>query len=195
VQNVAVTQTPLQTERIRLEPLIEEHFELEVELDSDPEVMRYLTGCARTREQVQHAHEMRLETARPVDGLGFWLGFVEDEFVGWWMLEPAGWAEGELVPGEVELGFRMLRRHWRKGLASEGAGEVMRHAFEDLGMNRLYTYTMAVNAGSQAVSRHIGLRYVRTFHDEDEVGPEGFEQGAVEYSITADEWRAAQAAG
>jgi hypothetical protein len=24
-----------------------------------------------------------------VDGLGFWVGLVDDEFVGWWILQPA----------------------------------------------------------------------------------------------------------
>lgn len=184
-----MTQASLHTDRIRLVPLAEEHFDLEAELDSDPEVMRYLTGDARTREQVKKAHGMRLATAEPVPGLGFWVGFVDDEFVGWWLLEPAGWGEGELVEGEAELGYRLLRRHWGKGLASEGAREMLRHSFEDLGMHRVFALTMAVNEGSRAVASSVGMTYVRTFHDPDFEGPEGSEFGDVEYSITADEWR------
>jgi hypothetical protein len=37
-------QQTLHTERITPVPLADEHFEWEVELDSDPEVMRYLSG-------------------------------------------------------------------------------------------------------------------------------------------------------
>jgi hypothetical protein len=37
-------------------PLRDEH----VELDSDPEVMRYLTGRASTRSEVLRAHERRM---------------------------------------------------------------------------------------------------------------------------------------
>jgi hypothetical protein len=42
-------QQTLETERITLLPLAVEHLEWEVELDSDPEVMRYLSGWASTR--------------------------------------------------------------------------------------------------------------------------------------------------
>lgn len=182
----------MHTARIRLVPLGEEHLDLEVAMDADPEVMRYITGDGRTREQVEAGHRMRMKTAEPVPGLGFWVGFVDDEFVGWWLLEPAGWAEGELVPGEVELGYRLLRAQWGKGLASEGAREMLRHAFEDLGMHRVFAYTMAVNERSRATAASVGMTYVRTFHDPDFEGPAGSEHGDVEYSITRDEWQAAR---
>lgn len=38
----SVTQPSLRTARIELVPLADEHLELEVELDSDPEVLRYV---------------------------------------------------------------------------------------------------------------------------------------------------------
>lgn len=185
-----VNQTPLHTERIRLVPLTDEHFELEVELDSDPEVMRYLTGRGRTREQVTKSHQLRLATADPVDGLGFWVGFVEDQFVGWWLLEPAGWDDGKLIEGQAELGYRLLRRHWRQGLASEGARELLRHAFEDLDLHRVFAPTMTVNAASRATMNAVGLRYVRTFPDDEGVadGLPDADQGGVEYELTRNEW-------
>jgi hypothetical protein len=70
-------------------PLAEEHLDYEVELDSDPEVMRYLgNGTARTRAEVQRYHRDRLAAAELVPGLGFWVGFEHGQFVGWWILEP-----------------------------------------------------------------------------------------------------------
>jgi RimJ/RimL family protein N-acetyltransferase len=188
-----VTQATLQADRIRLVPLTDEHFELEVELDSDPEVMRYLTGRGRTREQVTAAHQLRLATAEPVDGLGFWVGFVDGTFVGWWLLEPHA-TESERDTVQAELGYRLLRRYWRQGLASEGARELLRHAFQDLGLHRVFALTMAVNAGSRATMAAVGLHYIRTFPNEDGVadGLVGSELGGVEYAITSEEWRAAQ---
>ena len=45
-------QAVLQTARIRLVPLGDEHLEHEVELDADPEVMRHLSPTGpRTREE------------------------------------------------------------------------------------------------------------------------------------------------
>ena len=132
---------------------------------------------------------MRIATAAPVAGQGFWVGFVGEEFVGWWLLEPAGWADGELVEGQAELGYRLLRRHWGQGLAGEGSRELLRHAFEDLGLHRVFALTMAVNERSRATMAGVGMQYVRTFHDHDMDGPAGIEHGGVEYAITRDEWR------
>jgi hypothetical protein len=59
----------------RLVPLAEDHLEHEMDLDSDPEVMRYLgNGKVATREQVVQAHQERLAVGDLVPGLGFWAG-------------------------------------------------------------------------------------------------------------------------
>ena len=185
-----MTQTALRTDRIRLVPLSNEHLELEVELDSDPEVMRYLTGRGRTRTEVLAAHEMRLATAKPVPGLGFWVGFVDGRFVGWWLLEPLGWADEGPVEGEAELGYRLLRRYWRQGLAGEGSRELLRHAFEDLDLHRVSAQTMTVNTASRATMATIGLQYVRELPPSAGDDVVGSELGGVEYAITRDEWEA-----
>jgi RimJ/RimL family protein N-acetyltransferase/diadenosine tetraphosphate (Ap4A) HIT family hydrolase len=182
-------QATLRTSRLLLVPLAEEHLDHEVELDSDPEVMRYL-GRARTRPEMLRYHRNRLAEAGIVPGLGFWVGFSDGQFVGWWILGPAQRAGEGLVEGEAELGYRLLRRYWRQGLASEGARELLRHGFEDLRLQRIFAETMAVNEASRATMASVGLRYVRTFHlDWDEPLP-GTEHGEVEYAITGDEWRA-----
>lgn len=90
-------QQTLQTERITLVPLADEHLEWEVELDSDFEVMRYLSGRA-TREEFVASHARRMAAAQKVDGLGFWVGLVDDEFVGWWILQPAHGATSPTTP-------------------------------------------------------------------------------------------------
>ncbi len=78
-------QATLLTGRLRLVPLSGEHLEYEVELDADPEVMRHLgDGRARSREDVERRQQHRLAAARRVVGLGFWVGFVDGQFVGWW---------------------------------------------------------------------------------------------------------------
>ena len=76
-------QATLQTDRIQPVPLSELHLEHEIELDSDPEVMRFLgAGRARTRREVEDLHRHRLSVGQPVPGLGFWVGFVDGKFVG-----------------------------------------------------------------------------------------------------------------
>lgn len=186
-----MSQAVLHTRRIRLVPLADEHLAHEIELDSDPEVMRYLgAGRARTREEVEHLHNSRIAVAASTPGLGFWAGFVEADFVGWWILEPPERPDQGLVAGQAELGYRLLRRHWRKGLASEGARELIRHGFEDLGLTRIFAETMAVNQASRATMASIGMTHVRTFHLDFEEPLPGSELGEVEYAISLEEWRA-----
>jgi RimJ/RimL family protein N-acetyltransferase len=108
----------LRTRRLTLVPLADEHLELEYELDSDPEVMRYLTGRAATRTEVEQAHRRRMATP---PGFGFWMGFADEDFVGWWILRPPNGPDQPFVEGEAELGYRLLRRHWRQGYAREGS--------------------------------------------------------------------------
>jgi RimJ/RimL family protein N-acetyltransferase len=184
-----VTQATLQTKRIRLVPLSDEHLEHEVELDSDPEVMRYLgDGRARSRSEVEALHPHRLAEAGGRPGLGFWAGFVRDEFVGWWCLGAPERADQGPVQGQAELGYRLRRRWWRQGLASEGSRELLRHGFVDLGLDRIFAETMAVNAGSRATMAAVGLAYVRTFHQEFDVMLPGSELGEVEYAISREQW-------
>ena len=65
-----MAQPRLHTERLVLVPLAEEHLPFEIELDSEPEVMRYITGRALSPVEVEQAHRRRLAAANevPADG-------------------------------------------------------------------------------------------------------------------------------
>ncbi|MEV4148486.1 GNAT family N-acetyltransferase [Amycolatopsis sp. NPDC049691] len=177
----------LHTARLTLVPLADEHLELEYELDSDPEVMRYLTGRASTRAEVEEAHKRRMDTA---PGFGFWMGFAGEDFIGWWILRPPHGPDQPKVEGEAELGYRLLRRHWRKGYAKEGSQELIRYGFEELKLNRIFAQTMAVNTPSRATMTSAGLTFARAFTSAAEYDDpiEGAEQGEVEYEITRSHW-------
>jgi RimJ/RimL family protein N-acetyltransferase len=181
-------QQTLQTERITLVPLVDEHLDWEVELDSDVEVMRYLSDRGSTREEVVANHSRRMAAAQKVDGLGFWVGLVDDAFVGWWILQPAHGPDQPDDPGVADLGYRLLPRHWRKGYASEGARELVRYGLDVIGLNRIIAQTMTVNTGARAVAERAGLTYVRTFPTSNTAPVEGLEEGEVEYEMTREQW-------
>ncbi|MBB1159906.1 MULTISPECIES: GNAT family N-acetyltransferase [Amycolatopsis] len=177
-----MSQPILRTERLRLVPLSAGHLEHEAELSADPEVMRYLGGV-RTREQSAEALRKLLADTRL--GLGCWAGFLEAGFAGYWALRP-----GE-TPGEAELGYRLLRKHWRKGLAKEGSFELLRYGFRDVGLDRIFAGTATGNKASQAVMAAIGLRHIRDFVSDDPgyFAP-GDDRHAVEYALDRAEWLA-----
>jgi RimJ/RimL family protein N-acetyltransferase len=92
------------------------------------------------------------------------------------------------VAGQAELGYRLLRRHWRKGLASEGARELIRYGFQDIGLSRIFAETMAVNVASRATMKSVGMEHVRTFHPNFDEPLPGSELGEVEYAISRQQW-------
>jgi RimJ/RimL family protein N-acetyltransferase len=198
-------QPILRTARLLLVPLADRHRDLEVRLDSDPEVLRYISGRARSRDEVAASHARRIALADRVDGLGYWLAFGsgggargttpperedEGEFVGLMMLPPAHGPDQPDDPAVSDLGYRLVRRYWRQGLASEASRTLLRHAFESVGQSRVIAQTMAANAGSRGVMEAIGMRYVRTYYPRWEEPLPDADQGEVEYEITREMWQA-----
>ena len=198
-------QPILRTDRLLLVPLADRHLELEVQLDSDPEVLRYITGRARSRDEVAASHAQRMALARKVDGLGYWMAFGSDggardttppmraddgEFIGLIMLPPAHGPDQPDDPTVTDLGYRIVRRYWRKGLASEASRALLRHAFDTVGQSRVIAQTMAVNTGSRGVLDAIGMRYVRTYFPSWDDPLPGADQGELEYEMTCRMWEA-----
>ncbi|MGC4806301.1 GNAT family N-acetyltransferase [Micromonospora sp. DT233] len=198
-------QPILRSDRLLMVPLADRHLELEVRLDSDPEVLRYIFGRARSRDEVLTSHAGRLRLAQKVDGLGFWMAFGTDggargsarperetdgDFVGLMMLPPAHGPDQPDDPTVAELGYRLLRDCWGRGLASEASRVLLRHAFDTVGQRRVIAQTMTVNAGSRRVMEAVGLRYVRTFYPSWDDPLPDTEQGEVEYEMTREMWQA-----
>lgn len=191
-----MAQPILRTARLLLVPLADRHLDLEVELDSDADVLRYLGGRARTRDEVIGSHEDRMGLGSKVDGLGFWIAYaashrsarpVEEgagEFVGLMMLPSAHGPDQPDDPSVADLGYRLARRHWRKGLASEASRVLLRHAFGTVGLSRVIAQTMSVNAGSRGVMERVGMRYVRTYQPVLDEPLPGADMAEVEYEMT-----------
>ncbi|MFG1881254.1 GNAT family N-acetyltransferase [Micromonospora sp. NPDC049102] len=175
---------PPATERLRMRRLTMADVDALVELESDPEVMRFLTGgvaTARATARDEQLPRLLAQYGRH-PGLGRWaaLDRASGEFLGWFALDPS--EDG----AEAELGYRLRRSAWGRGLATEGSRALVRYALDVVGVRRVWAQTMAVNERSRRVMEKAGLRHVRTFHlDFDDPIP-GTEHGEVEYELRAD---------
>ncbi|MFJ8693990.1 GNAT family N-acetyltransferase [Streptomyces roseolilacinus] len=184
----------LTTARLELGPFTDRDADLLVELDGDPEVMRYLTGGRPTppadvRERVLPRMLHRYPcTGRP----GFWAARerATGAFVGWFELRPLRDDSAEVV----ELGYRLRRAAWGRGYATEGSRALVDRAFTEPGAERITAGTMAVNAGSRRVMEKSGLTYVRTYFGDWPEAIDGSEHGEVEYALTRREWERRRAA-
>ncbi|MCB9430229.1 MAG: GNAT family N-acetyltransferase [Actinobacteria bacterium] len=148
-----------------------------VALDSDPEVMFFITGGRATpREQVER------EVLPAFIAGGYWAAVekVGGRFIGWFHLRP---------PDDPELGYRLRRDVWGRGYATEGSRALIDHAFTH-GAARVRAETMVAHLASRRVMEKAGMREVRRFHADWPDRIPGDELGDVEYAITRQEWLA-----
>ena len=188
-------QVFLETERLVLRRFTEADVDHLFDLDSDPEVMRFLTGGKPTpREVIRNETLPRiLHYYERFEGFGFWAAIERSTgaFLGWFEFRPP---EGS-GPDEAELGYRLRRSAWGKGYATEGSRALIRKGFTELGVQRVVAETMAVNIASRRVMENAGLTLERTFHRSWPNPIEGAEQGEVEYALRKVDWEQQQAAG
>jgi RimJ/RimL family protein N-acetyltransferase len=184
----------LETDRLILRQFTEADVDALVELDSDPDVMRFINGGRPTaREEIREdILPAFLAYYQRYAGYGFWAAVEKTtgEFLGWFHLRPPRGAG----PGEVELGYRLRRSAWGKGYATEGSRALIDKGFTELGVQRVVAETMAVNLASRRVMEKAGLKLVRTFHQPWPDPIDGDEHGDVEYALSRADWER-QAAG
>ena len=179
----------LETARIRLEPMISQHLPLLVSLDADPEVLRYILVRARSAQEAEdYWGPICSDVAADAVGLGWWVGWSQDDgdFLGWWDLSPCQPVPAH--PSSAEAGWRLARRHWRQGYATEAAAALLDHGFGTVGLTQVWAETMAVNEPSRRVMTRLGMRHVRTDHRSWDEPLPGAELGEVIYSITSETW-------
>jgi RimJ/RimL family protein N-acetyltransferase len=184
------THTVLETPRLTLRQFTEGDVGNLFDLNSDPEVMRYLTGGTPTpreeiRDQIIPVH---LAVYDRLDRLGTWAAesTASGEFLGWFHFRPG--PDADIT--NVDLGYRLHRSAWNKGYATEGSRALIRMGFTELAVERVFAHTMTANTASRHVLEKCGLTLVRTVPYDGPFAIEGAEHGEVEYALTKPEWEA-----
>ncbi|GAA4195526.1 GNAT family N-acetyltransferase [Streptosporangium oxazolinicum] len=149
------------TGRLVLRRWREEDLEALVAIHGDPEVMRFIgDGSVRTGEQTADALAFM---EREWDERGFGMFAVElcetGELAGWTGLTIPGFLP-ELLPA-VEIGWRLGRRFWGRGIATEAAGEALRFGFTEAGLERIVSVCHVDNHASARVMTKLGMRQER----------------------------------
>lgn len=161
-------------------------------LYQDPEVMRYLDNedWSADRVATEIIPEL-LADYRRYRHYGYWAAETYDgAFVGRIglhpvIMDPSPNGLWEHAPtdecGTVSIGYRLRRRYWGRGLATEAATAMVAMAFDHLGVSHAVATTMAVNQGSRRVLERVGFRHTRTVHLEWDEPLPGADQGEVVY--------------
>lgn len=178
----------METDRLVLRRFTMDDADLLVELDSDPDVMRYVDdGLEVSRQDIlENTLPAFLSYYERYDGYGFWAAIEKEtgRFVGWFHFRPGP----DAGPLEPELGYRLHTFAWNRGLATEGSVALVEFGFAELGVERVTAEAMAVNRASRRVMEKAGLRLVRTFKADWPVRIPGDEAGDVEYALERAVW-------
>ncbi len=157
-------------------------------LDSDAEVMHFITGGAPTShaEIADVILPLWLRYYETSQVAGFWAAEerASGDFVGWFHLRPGAGRAAD----EPELGYRLRRQSWGSGLASEGSRALVDFAFTKAAARRVTAETMFAHAASRRVMEKVGMRHIRTFRADWPYPIPGDEFGDVEYAIERGDW-------
>ncbi|EHQ29544.1 GNAT family N-acetyltransferase [Mucilaginibacter paludis] len=140
------------------------------ELDSDPEVHRYLgrnplTNIQQSRDVIAFIRQQYIN-----NGIGRWavIEKTTGNFIGWCGLK----LTTEMVNNHInfyDIGYRFIKRYWGKGYATESALAALNYGFVQLQLNEIYGMADIGNASSNHVLQKIGLKFVNTFdYDGDQ---------------------------
>jgi RimJ/RimL family protein N-acetyltransferase len=187
----------LSTDRLVLRRFTAADLDNLLDLDNDPEVMRYLSGAPTPRDVIEHDILPRfLRSYEPHAGRGYWAAEerATGAFLGWFGFNPPD----ESGPDVVELGYRLRRFAWGKGYATEGARALIRRGFIEHGVRRVFATTYQDNLASRRVMEKLGMTLVRRFrvtpaqlvaHGTYQVDSTDVWDGDdVEYALERDEW-------
>lgn len=187
------THIILKTPRLAVRQFTGDDVDNLFDLDSDPEVMRYLTGGLPTpREKILNQEiPGYLEDYERLDRLGTWAAesAATGEFLGWFHFRPG--PDGDIT--NIDLGYRLRRAAWGKGYATEGSRALIAMGFSDLGVKLVFAHAIAAHSASRHVMEKCGLTLVRTVPYEGPYAIDGAEEGEVEYALTRADWAAARA--
>ncbi len=150
------------------------------ELDSDPEVHRYLGRMVMSIDESRKTIEAVRKQYGDF-GIGRW-AMVEKssgEFMGWTGLKYCT----ETRNGHVnyyDLGYRLIKRFWGMGYATESAFASLEYGFQTMKLPIIYAMADMDNLASRRVLEKCGLRHIEVYEDEG--------RPTAWYELTRQDW-------
>jgi len=148
----------LETDRLILRERTIQDMESCLEMDRDPEVVKFIPEIAELlSDEDEHRKfiKERMDNEYP-SGMGYWVIEVKGEtnvFVGWIMLIPI-----DAIGPEIEMGWRLKRKYWGEGFATEAAQTILNYALHDIKVEEVVADIHCFNKGSERVAEKIGLQ-------------------------------------
>jgi len=177
---------PIGTERLVLRPFRESDLDDLYAMRSLPEVVRYLYGEVRSREECEELLDKRMAQTR-IDGEGDGIGLaVERREDGRVIGDVSLWVRSA-EHRQAEIGFVFHPGAQGRGYAREAAAAVLDVAFGELGLHRVFGRTDGRNDASAALMRRLGMRQEAHLRENEIFKGEWSDE--LIFAILQGEWR------
>ena len=156
------------------------------QLNADTEVMRYFPKPLSAEESDQLAQ--RLSGLIETKGWGFWAMELKEtrEFAGFVGLHTP--PSSLPFSPTVEIGWRLAKKHWGHGYATEAATQALHFAFNKLQLEEVVSYTPVCNSRSRKVMERLGLNDTTKNFTHPVVDENSALSKHVLYKITKQDW-------
>ncbi len=130
-------------------------------MNKDPRVMEYFTKALTDEETDKFYNVIQDE----FDHYGYGLYAVEikqsSDFIGFIGFHWANF-KSPFTPC-IEIGWRLKYDVWGNGFATEGAKACLKYGLDQLGFNKIYSFTSKINLPSEHVMKKVGMVKVMEF--------------------------------
>jgi len=160
-------QFHIETERLILRNMLPTDVDGMFELDSDPEVHKYLGNKPfKSKSQSEEIINGIMEQYKEF-GIGRWamVNKQTNEFIGWSGLK-LNTITFNGYTNFFDVGYRIIKRFWGKGYATESSIAALNYGFKTLKLDTIYAITEKGNEASHRVLLKIGLNYIEDFYDD-----------------------------
>lgn len=169
----------LTTLRLILRPMILEDAHHLLELNSDPEVVRY-TGDVACKD-LRDAQKIITDLGQPQFEkfkMGRFTTLLKDgTYVGWCGLK------FHPQTNEVDLGYRFQRRHWNQGYATESSQAALDYGFNELKLGLIEARVMPANIASIKVIQKLGMTFRGMINDPGQI------PGFIKYDLKKEDYK------
>ncbi|WP_413511770.1 GNAT family N-acetyltransferase [Myroides odoratus] len=154
----------IETKRLIIRELLPTDLEGMFDLDSDAEVHLYL-GNHPVQTKEQSVEVINFIRQQYVDnGIGRWAIIDKEtqDFIGWTGFK----FETEVTNNHqnyYDLGYRLRKKYWGKGIATESAIACLDYWFDQLGFKDVFATADCANEGSNKILTKLGFTRKETF--------------------------------
>jgi RimJ/RimL family protein N-acetyltransferase len=158
-----------ESSRLYFREFDENDIQLLYELNSNPNVIKYVHEPAPTIENITLILHNNILPQYALYGMGRWTVHIKsnnelksnNEFIGWCGLKYIKETD------EVDLGYRFKENYWGKGYGFEAAKATLDYGFNNLQLKKITATVLPENIASRKIMEKCGMQFMGEVTDKD----------------------------